>query len=145
MAISKGRRSGSKELKGSKIPQHVGQREPYYRCQAKTTSVGAAQTLKTHTQTQYTHVTHPPDDFISLQNHNNVTLFYSLLSTLYLSKTCLFLHSPSCPDTHNLPASLSVAVSVLPGRGCWCTAAAGTRGVFPGWWPVGPSAAAPSG
>lgn len=51
------------------------------------------------------------------------------------------------PNTVNICVTLAVCVMthVPPGRGCWCTAAVKTRGAFPGWWPVGPAAAAPSG
>lgn len=44
----------------------------------KKNRTGAAQTHK------HTHFTHPSVDLITLQNHNNVTLFFSLLLTLNL-------------------------------------------------------------
>lgn len=47
--------SDSKELKENENPKHVGRQDPYYKCQAKITSTGAAPHSR-HTRTVHTHL-----------------------------------------------------------------------------------------
>ena len=81
---------GSKELKGKQDPSNT------WANKTSTTDAKPKQPAEVppeHSKHTNTHITHPPDDLISLQNHNNVTLFYSLLFSINLH---LFLNQTSC-------------------------------------------------
>lgn len=108
------------------------------------TSIRCRRSTKNTQRCKFTRATHPTVDLISLQNHNNATLFWlrNTLRTFTNSRPKANRHSETS-GSHS--AMLAPRFSVLPGKGCWCTAAAARQGASPGWWPAEPWGAAPSG
>lgn len=131
--------SGSRELKKSRTPTHPhthGLREPLlqmpsqndrHRCRPSTQNthkdmvphmILTRRTILSPCKTTTTW--HCSTDFMTLQEEPSQT-------------------NPPFPDTSSLAGTvMPSSPHVLPGRGCWCTAAAGKRGAFPGLWPVEP-------
>lgn len=123
----------------------MGWQDPDYRWQAKMTSI------RCRPSTKNTHKGASPHVLLT----RRLILSPCKTTTMWhCSNDCVTLQQETftmTPPTHTektLPRTqwrCPPPLCVLPGRGCWCTAAAARREVFPGWWPVEPWAAAPSG
>lgn len=107
------------------------------------TSTGDAQELKAHTDTAHTRYSPAGRSYLPVRPQQCDTVLFTDIEDTAAKSVITDVY----PDAANVSVAWAErpAIGVLPGTGCWCTAAVKTRGAFPDWWPVGPSAAAPSG